>query len=195
MRHKILVLGAVVSLVVASACSSNSRDVHPIGTAPGPNPDVIPAIITPAYVDAVFKVLNHINGNAVRAYVLGGVLTPQAKADLRAIYGEPLYEKELQLTSESLNGSLKNVRRPPGDRLTTVTQLIDSSSQCIFVATKTSYAQILMNPSKPAASEYWRLSPKDPSSDPANLNPTDWSISFNASYTTPTTIPDQCGTG
>ena len=72
--------------LVLAACSGKSHDAAPTTSAPPPpttaattqaslpasttpNPDVIPPVITVAYVNAVFAVLNHINGNAARSLV------------------------------------------------------------------------------------------------------------------------------
>lgn len=193
MRHKILVLGAVVSLVVASACSSSSRDVHPIGTAPGPNPDVIPAIITPAYVDAVFKVLNHIYGNAARLIAGERQLTSPAKAELRSIFADPLYKQQLNAAQQSIDqGVIENVNPAGGDAQTKVVRLIAASSRCIFVQTSTDLATLLKNPTPKPASEYYELSPKQPRDDPTKINATPWAISFNAAFPTATSIPPRC---
>lgn len=186
MRRMLAALGTLVVLVAASACSSGGGDAHPIGKVPGPNPDVIPAVITPAYVDAVFRVLNHINGNAVRSLLGAGRVTATVTTDLRAIYSGSLYGQELKIANESLRGDLSNVRRPPGDISTTVLDLLSSSPTCIFVKTRSTFQAVLLKPSPPAASEYFRLSAKQSTDDPDDLNPTPWSLSFNASYQTPT---------
>jgi hypothetical protein len=149
-------------------------------------------VITPAYVDAVFKVLNHINGNAVRSLVATRQITPTVQTNLRAIYNDPLYVAEVNIARESIAGILTNVRRPPGDRLTTARKLIAASPACVFVETNTDLSEVLIHPTKPAAAEYYRLSRKQTNADPGRLNPTPWALSFNATYTTPTTIPDQC---
>ncbi len=150
MRRRVFVAGAVV-VVALSACSGKGRDAAPTTTAPPPttaattraspptttvpNPDVVPAVITPAYVNAVFAVLNHLNGNVSRALVADGRITPQAMTDLRAIYNDPLYEQELTFARNSLSQSSGNVRKPPGDVMTTVRRLIFGSRTCMFVET------------------------------------------------------------
>ena len=102
MRRRLLVLGGAVVLAVA-ACSSGSHRSSPPTTVPvtstsavpvagGPNPDVVPPVITVAYVNAVFAALNHINGNAARLLVDDGQFTNNVRSILRAIYNDPLYE-------------------------------------------------------------------------------------------------------
>src|SRR5581483_4828845 len=97
MRRRFLALAMV--MLAAGACSGSGH--HSAGptttgqTVAAPNPDVIPPVITPAYVNAVFVVLNHINGNAVRSLVAAGKVTDQVTDDLRAIYSPNLYPVEL----------------------------------------------------------------------------------------------------
>lgn len=197
MRRRILVLSVAVVAVVASACSSGGHH-SAAGTttsttaSAGPNPDVIPSVITPAYVDAVFRVLNHINGNATRSLLASKSMTSSVRADLRAIFAGPLYLKEVQLDQTSIKGSLANVRQPPGDVTTQVVRLIHVTGRCIFVAVTENYGAVLYKPGPPPSSGYWGLQPKVASSDPEHLNPTGWSFFFNAVYKTPTSVPDQC---
>lgn len=197
MRRLVLALVAVV--VVGAACSSPSHRADPpttgapVTTVPaGPNPDIVPTVITPAYVDAVFAVLDHIRGDATRQLYAARAVTAQAVGDLRAIYADPLYAKEVQLATDSLNGDLSNVISPPGDVRTTVKKLVYASPSCVFVETATDYSKVLVKPDAPPASVYWDLRPKRGADDPHGLNPTPWQIGFNAVFKTTTSIPDQC---
>ncbi len=203
MRIRTLTLGVVVVLALAG-CSGKSHDAAPTtrpassttaatGSAAGaPNPDVIPPVITVAYVNAVFAVLNHINGNAARSLVSANQITPVARADLRAIYNDPLFTIEMRVAQQAIATNFTNVRRPPGDRITIVTRLFPGDSKCVFVETHSSLSAVDLVPSPPAASEYWELLPKRTGIDPRHLNPTPWALSFNQAYVTPTTIPNQC---
>jgi len=179
--------------LVGSACSGGSGHASPTtSTALGPNPDVVPLVITADYVNAVFKVLNHLDGDVTRSLVADGKVTPQDGAILRAIYNDPLYQEEVKITQETLTSGTSNARHPPGDRLTTVVQVLDSSPRCIFAATHSDYSQVVLHVAHSDVSEYWTLRPKQSGDDPTGLNPTPWAFGFNASYLTPTSIPDQC---
>jgi hypothetical protein len=197
MRRRLLALGGCVVLAVA-ACSSGSHHAAPTTTQPppaaaaSPNPAVIPPVITAAYVDAVFRVLNHINGNVSRALIAQHRLSSASIIDLRAIFGDPLFRAEVTLAQQSLDGGITNVRRPPGDVITTVSHLVSASQTCIFAQTSSDFANVLIAPGTKAASEYYRLSIKQPSTDPTDINPTPWVLSFNATYHIPTNIPNQC---
>ena len=70
--------------------SSTSTTVDPI------NPDVVPTVITPAYVDAVFKVLNHIDGNATRSLASANALLGSGRQDLEQSIWIPFYGQEVQ---------------------------------------------------------------------------------------------------
>jgi hypothetical protein len=194
MRRVLQAAGAVL-IVVASGCSS--ARVHPAvptaSTLPAPNPDVIPPVITAAYVNAVFTVLNHINGNATRSLFRSNSVTPTVSIQLRAIFNSPLFGQEMRNASASLSLPRSNLRQPLGDIVTTVVRLISATPKCIFVETTSSFTAVLVKPSGPASSEYWALQPKQPGIDPGRTNPTPWALSFNADYLTPTPIPDQCG--
>jgi hypothetical protein len=202
MRRRALVLGSAAALIMAACSSGGHRaspstlSAPPVTTAvtqpAGANPDAIPAVITPAYVDAVFKVLNHINGNVSRSLLASDQLTIGARIYLRAIYDDPLYRRELQLARESLQGNLSNVRKQPGDVLTTVRSLVFASNKCIFVETESDFSAVLVNPGKSAPSEYFRLAIKAPGIDPDHVNPTPWALNFNATFLTPTKVPNQC---
>jgi len=180
--------------LVGSACSGGSGHASPTTSAAlGPNPDVVPLVITADYVNAVFKVLNHLDGDVTRSLVADRKVTPQDGAILRAIYNDPLYQEEVKIAGETLRSDMSVFRRPPGDRITTVENLVDTSPQCIFVATHSDYSQVAFHPTSSAISEFWMLTPKQAGADPNDTNPTPWALGFNASYKTLTSIPDQCG--
>jgi hypothetical protein len=201
MRRRMSALGLAAVIAGGAACSSGHR-TDPTKTTSttstsfsptGANPDVIPSVITPAYVDAVFNVLEHIDGNASRALIASNAVTPTVLADIRAIYNDPLYAQEVEIAHQSLQGSLSNVKRPPGDVRITVSSLISGSRTCIFVRTTSDYTAVLLHPGPAVAAEYWALTPKVRADDPSGINPTEWALSFNVDFPTPTTVPNQCG--
>lgn len=211
MRNKGLTRVTAVALLLTflAACSGKSHDAASTTSVPpptpttaatvqatppttAPNPDVIPPVITVAYVNAVFAVLNHINGDAVRALVAANQVTSTVRLYLRAVYNDPLYAEEVKIAQQSIDGSLSNVRQPPGDRTTRTNKLIAATKSCVFIETSTDLSRVLVHPTAEAASEYYTLTAKQPRVDPQHLNPTPWAISFNATYVVPTTIPNQC---
>lgn len=199
MRRR-LALVVVAVMLVGTACSSGShRAADPTTTSstsstvpPGPDPYVVPSVITPAYVNAVLAVLEHINGNAIRSLLTARAVTPQVTEDLRAIYNDPLYARELEIARQDLSEDLTNVKIPPGDIKLTVSKLISASPTCIFIETTADYGAVLIKPPPSAATTYWGLNMKISANDPLHLNSTPWAFFFNAVYLSPTVIPNQC---
>jgi hypothetical protein len=124
-----------------------------------------------------------------------GQVTSEVQSDLRAIFNDPLYAEETKIAGQTLQEDRSRFRQPVGDIQTVVLQLIDRAPTCIFVETRSTFDSVVQHPTPPVGSEYWRLSPKQAGADPQAINPTPWSLSFNANYKTPTTIPDQCSVG
>ncbi|MGI8493189.1 MAG: hypothetical protein ACR2KC_06825 [Acidimicrobiales bacterium] len=164
----------------------------PTSTTAVPNPAVIPPVIDANYVNAVFRQLNHIIGDVTRLDLAADAVPKQSATDLRAAFNDPWFNRELTLASESLVEDTSNVRRPPGDRVTSVRQLVSAGPRCIFAQTVTDYSPVLIRPAPPAASEYYMLTPKLPGNDPEGVNSTPWAIAYNRVYTTPTQVPSTC---
>jgi len=159
-----------------------------------PDPDVVPAVITPAYVDAVFAVLDHVYGNAVRLMVATTNLPVQATVDLRAVFADPEYATELKIFHLELEQGFAHVRRPPGDRRTTVVRVLSASETCIFVQTKTSFRAVITDPAPETGTEYYALEKKSSANDPDRLNSTAWEIYYDVAYTAVEPPPkDPCG--
>lgn len=195
MRRRLCALGIAGLLSTLAACSGGGHKPANPPATPGPNPDIIPAVITPAYVNAVFRVLNHINGNAVRLIATEHRVSTPAQAELRAIFNDPEYATQLQAAQLSIQqGVIANVNPTGADAVTTVKQLIAVSPNCLFVETTTDLSALLRNPTPVAASEYYELARKQRGDDPTGINSTPWAISFNAAFQTPTAIGPRCGT-
>ena len=211
MRREALVLGAAMLLCAgcssagrASATSATSPAVTPatpaVTTLPatttslpgGINPDVIPSVITIPYVDAVFRVLNHINGNAARLLIDSGTISTTVVADLKSIYGPLLLPVELRVFDAGLKQDTSNLRHPMGNRVTLVNRIISSSASCIFVESVTDLSAVEVRPTAQASSEYWELTLKQKSQDPEAINPTPWVAAYNVDYLVPTKIKSLC---
>lgn len=196
MRHRFLAPLAALSML-AAACSGSVRHAAVATTAPAPrayapNPDVIPPVITPAYVNAVFAVLNHINGNATRLIIAADEVTPRALSELRSIYSPALLAVEIKVFKSGLTDGLPNLRSPVGDRVTTVVSIVSASPQCIFVETSSSLSAVERVPTASPADEYWELVPKQADQAIGGLNPTPWSLANNRDYLKPTKMADSC---
>jgi hypothetical protein len=194
---------AATLVLTLTACSGGTHQAAPPTTAPAlsttaaptaatPNPDVIPNVITAGYVNAVFAVLNHINGNAARVLVTSRRITSDVRSTLRAIYNDPLFSIELRVFQQSVSTDFTNVRRPPGDRVTVVLRVLSATHDCILVSTRSNLSAVQVHPTGTAASEYWQLRPKQPGADPDRVNPTPWGLSLNQAFLTPTSPSSDC---
>lgn len=192
MRRRLRALGMAGLLSTLAACSGGGHKAAQPPSIPGPNPDVIPAVITPAYVNAVFRVLNHINGNAVRAVVSSRQISATVTQALQAIYAGPLLGVEVKVFQQGLSSGLSNVKPNPGDRLTVVRRLVASTPNCIFVETSSDLSAVEIKAGPRAASEYWELTLKGADQDPSHINPTPWMFSDNQDFTVPTTVTSPC---
>jgi hypothetical protein len=221
MRHTRLVTGAAAAMFLAGCGSSSLHAAPPMTAAPVvttstpttpaptttsppttvaptttttvPNPDLIPAVITPAYVNAVFKVLNHVWGDSLRLDLATTNVPPQSLADLRSIFNNPLYTREENIAIQEFATDLSNVREPPGDDITTVKHLISASPTCIFAQTITDVSKVVYKiPAQ--GTDYFELTLKQSGIDPEDLNPTPWALTANNYFpnSPPTSQPDPC---
>lgn len=189
MRRVVALL--VVLLAAMSGCSSSGHRAAPPTTLP--DPDVVPAVITPAYVDAVFVVLNHVASNASRTLAQARAVTTIVKTDLRAVFNDPVYGRQLQLAEEALTqGVIRNVNTAGGDPITVVVRLISATSSCIFAETRTNFSPIEVHSTPTPASEYYELRLKQSGMDPLGLNPTPWAVSGEQVFEVPTTVKSSC---
>lgn len=214
MRRGLWIIGGAV-LLATSACGSTehphadppttatARPVSPVATTAlppttplstttttAPDPAVVPPAIDASYVNAVLAQLNHVYGNAQRIEQATRLFPKSIPQDLRAIYGDPQYARELYIFSTALQGQTLNHAKPvPGDRVTTVTSMQDASGSCIQIASMTDYSPVTIAASAPLLLEMV-LRPKVAANDPSNLNPTPWSITYE--MRDPPSGPDAC---
>jgi hypothetical protein len=177
-----------------TAPTATTADPPSTATSLSTNAPTVPATITPAYVNTVFATLNHVYGNALRLELQTNSIPAQAAVDLRAIYNDPLYSKEMTIAAQDLAGNRSNVRNPPGDQVTRVLHLISASPTCIFVDTETNVSKVVLNAPTPGY-DYYELTPKQPGIDPTGINPTPWALTYDLFFTSPTPPQDQCTSG
>jgi hypothetical protein len=190
--RRVIAAGVLVA-ALAGGCSSGSHHVTSPSTTAAANPEVVPAVITPAYVDSVFVVLNHAYSTAARELRTAHSLTPQVKANLRAVFNDPVYGTQIQAAEQAVQeGAINNVRSHGGDATTVVTSLIAASPTCVFVQARTDVSALYVRVGSDPASEYYELQPKVLGNDPSGINSTPWAISVDRAFTTPTRLPSSC---
>jgi len=195
--RELVAAALVAQLLVGCSPSESRRSSGSSSTSvptngSGVNPYVIPDVITPAYVNAVFVVLNQINGDVLRLLVTERAITPGVEEDLAAIYSPPLYRYQLATARNSLSGAINNVKPNPGDPVTVVIRLIYSSKQCIFVQVDNDLSQVLIKPVPEPVAEYYGLKYKGGMDSTDRLNPTPWIIFNDVALLRPRPVQDPC---
>ncbi len=168
-----VVLAALLAATVIAGCGGGRHHSAPTATM---NLAVIPPVITPAYVNAVFLQLNHVYGNALRQLVATHDVNADVSADLRAIYDDPQYAHEMNIFSAGLT-DLTRVKSPPGDPIITVKSIQEAAATCIETTVSIDGSPVTHSAAAPVTG-YVVLDPSLPSNDPRKLNSTAWTMQY-----------------
>lgn len=179
------------AVVVVAGCSGASDDTaspepdsDPIPTQPAPTPTTIdvtkiPDEITLGYVDAVLKVIDHLHGEAARLVHANKRVDDRVIDTLAAIYAKTEGEAEAaNLTRALTEGLDQYFAELPGDPVTEVKSVLDSSGRCIVVAASTNLSPFFQKPQTPLSGAVIQLGLKGADTDPDRLNPSPWLIYF-----------------
>ncbi len=151
----------------------------------------VPPTIDAAYLNKVFAALEHVDGDATRLIFESNTLPLEAAKRLRSIYGEEEFQQQVDLWLDLIiKKELSRSKPNPGDRVTSVRQVIRGTQECVYVAVARDYSQIVGNPAPTA--EYVGLRPADGARDPFELNPTPWMIFFDGSNRDGSAPPNPC---
>lgn len=171
-------------VLVLAACSGDGEDtptatvpttVETPTTAAPSDPYAIPAVIDVAYVQRVFDALDQIRGEVVKEFLTKRQLTPEMGARLGTVYNPTQLERELGARVEQLGQDFSVFKQAPGIRRTLVRRILTARTDCISVVAEYDNTAVLKNP-RPPTPTYLALEPTNASSDPANNNPTPYSI-------------------
>jgi hypothetical protein len=167
------------------ACSSEGGRLGPEPTV-GPDvmrstttaPYAVPAVIDAAYVNRVIAGLDAITGDVVRMVVQSKTIPREAFDRLKAIYAnDNAVNRELDGYSKDLSRGLVGYRDNPGNKRTSVKELITVSGSCIYVSVERDYSPAGNN--GPTNSKEWiALRPLDPNRDPQRYNITGWAYIY-----------------
>ena len=158
----------------------------PIDTA------TVPAVITVAYVDAVFVQLDHIRGNVVRAILASREISPAVQFELGSIYTIPQLKLEAKLLVETFASSHPGIRSDPGDEVVRVTQLVSATRSCIFVRATTDYSAIDSSKSGPHLTWDYYLLQRKPLLPARPANTTAWLIAGSEQVAPGDIVSNQC---
>lgn len=192
---------AAAALAASAACSSNSPDragpSATVATEPAPttttDPYAVPAVIDTAYVNRVLAGLDAAMGDVLRLIVRTRTIPPEAYDRLRALYPD---DERLQRSIDSFQRDLRQnfsgYRADPGDKTSTVTQLITATRACIFTRVARDYSNVGTSP-LPALDVQWiGLKPLDTNRDPSGYNPTKWVFVYEGFPPDRSEAPNPC---
>ncbi len=193
---------AAVALLVAGACSPSAADkgsgVPSATVATEPprttttNPYTMPAVIDVAYVSRVLAGLDAAVGDVVRIILRTRTIPREAYDRLRSLYGT---DRKLQFAidafQEDMGRNFFGYKVDPGNRVTTVTQLLSVREACVFARISRDYSTVSPDPLT-ADIQWVALRPLDASRDPNKYNVTSWAYIYEGFPPSRTQPPDPC---
>jgi hypothetical protein len=205
---------ASLALIASAACSSGSADRGSAGanptlatdpprtnptlaTVPAPttttNPYAVPAVIDAAYVNQVLAALDKVLGDAIRSIVAASTITTDGYDRLRAVFGgNELLQSTVSLLEIQMREGFREYKRNPGNRSTTVDQLITANTTCIFARVRRDYSAVDANPGTPVNPQWIALRRLDSTRDAKRYNPTPWAAHYDGFLRDRSEPPNQC---
>jgi len=193
---------ATLLLMTAVACSPSKEKATPAPTvtlATEPerttttNPYAIPAVIDAAYVNRVLAGLDAAMGDVTRLVIRTKTIPPEAYQQLKALYADPDF---LQIAIDGFQADMREVfksyRLNPGNKVTTVTQLITAQSDCIFTKVSRDYSAVGLQPSATLEVQWVGIKPLDRNRDPTGFNRTSWALVYDGFPPSHTQPPNPC---
>jgi len=187
----------IAVLVALPACSSDAPNSGPSATAgtaapntTTANPYAIPVVIDVGYVGRVLDGLDALKGDVTRLIVTSKTIPREAFDRLQAMYtSDDLLDREITSYSKDLADGLSAYRPNPGNKKSTVRELITKTPQCLYVRVDRDYSAVGVNGTTGRA-EWIALRPLDRSRDPHNYNQTGWAYLYEG-FTQQRTQPAQ----
>ncbi len=176
-----LVLAALIA-----GCDGGSGK-GPESTLPPPPPSTttttidvakVPATIDVAYVQAVMNSLDKVTGDAVRVFVAQRGPNKEWYETFRAVFEEDVFQRlQKEFSDFVVLDQLKSLKTQPGNPVTTVTRIVDSSPTCIVAEGNRTFGPIFVTPPpSDTISGFVQLAIKQSTRDPQGRNPTTWSV-------------------
>ncbi len=179
-------------MFLGPACADKSEPLGPTATVPRAttttNPYAIPAVIDEAYVNRVLAGLDQAVGDVTRLIVGSKTFPPEAVDRLKVIYlDDGLLQLAVDTYQRDLLRDLEGIRSDPGNRRTTVTELLTVGPRCVFAKVRTDASAVAVTPD--ATYEQWvGLVPLD-EKPPASFNATGWGFIYEG-FTREISAPD-----
>ncbi|HEX3621779.1 MAG TPA: hypothetical protein VHT97_05640 [Acidimicrobiales bacterium] len=169
---------ACLLLVLLTGCTGSAAK----GAAPPPTTsDTAPggAGADAASVNAVLAGLDGVMGDLQRILVKQRQITPDVTDRLRSIYTGPELLNQIDAFKADVASGLVGYKPVPGNRITTVSQLITATPICMFAQVQRDYSPLAVGLSSKPTTLYVALVNKDEADDPKHLNPTPWTMIYD----------------
>ncbi|MEA2902439.1 MAG: hypothetical protein QOH36_2326 [Actinomycetota bacterium] len=196
MRRLAAVGVLAAALATGVACGGKDEPRVPTATVPPgtttTNPYAVPEVIDEAYVNRVLAGLDQRVGDITRLVIESRALSPEALDQLRTIYVGDSLELSIKGFQGDVRADFAGYRQPPGNKTTTVTELITARPTCIFAKVHKDFSAVGVDPDPSLATQWVALVPSDTVLDPSGYNPTRWVFTYDGFRRDLSAPPDPC---
>jgi hypothetical protein len=203
-RTAIPAMVATLLLTLAAACSPSSAEKG----APNPsvtvateperttttNPYAVPTVIDIPYVNRVLAGLDAAVGDVARIVIRTRTIPPEAYDRLKSLYSDADFlQIKIDGYQRDIRDNFKTYKPNPGNKQSTVTQLISTRATCVFARVRRDYSQVGVAPLPELEVQWIALKPLDSARDPNHYNPTPWAFTYDGFPPDHSQPPDPCG--
>jgi len=174
----------ILLLTLAAACGPSGDKATPtptvtVATEPArtttTNPYAVPAVIDVAYVNRVLAGLDAVMGDVTRLVATTKTIRPEAYDRMKSVFPDnDRLQRAIDSFQRDLRNNLTGYKPNPGNKTSTVTDLITASPGCIFTEVRRNYSAVSTSPSAELEVQWIGLRPLDPARDPYGYNATRW---------------------
>ena len=198
----IAVAGAAVAVLLATSCSSADDEGATaaraaIATVPEQttttNPYAVPPVIDAAYVNRVLAGLDAAVGDVVRFVVNNRPGPREIVEHLKPIYNDTEAALQLESFHQDSANNYEGYRNNPGNQVSSVTELVTGTPNCIFAHVSRDYEPVVKKPNPDLADQWMAIVPLDPARDPSRINPTGWMYIYDGFEIDHVRPKDPCG--
>jgi hypothetical protein len=202
-RRAVQVALAALVLTASAACNSGSDGdrgtaaANTVRTEPAPttttNPYAVPAVIDEAYVNRVLAGLDAALGDITRLVMRTKTIPPEAYDRLKSLYTDPDFlQIKIDGYQRDIRDGFASYKPVPGNKVSTVSQLITAQQSCIFVRVDRDYSNVRISPRAELDTQWVALKPNDVSRDPHRYNPTPWAYVYDGFQQDRSRPPNPC---
>lgn len=186
--------GADPTVPTAPPTSSTAVTTSTTPTTAVPDIATIPPVIDAAYMNRVLAALDKVDTAAVRVVMETRTVPPAAAELFNSIYADESFSVKVDswLSALQRDPDLKGLRRPLGDRHTTVERFITNTPTCVWMAVKRDYTRSDVAPPPTPRIEFLALKPLDANNDPRDHNATAWMITADGTNVDGSEPANQC---